>query len=108
MNRLLHIHNLRRYCRGAIAGVLSLLSPAQAAKPLYEEQPISYSASTPADAVARLIDDIEAGRTKLEHQPTRGYLDSVLRALEIPPSSQALVFSKTSFQRDHISPQRPH
>jgi hypothetical protein len=37
----------------------------------------------------------------------RGYLDSLLRELKISPSSQALVFSRTSFQRDRISPTRP-
>lgn len=37
----------------------------------------------------------------------RGWLDSLLAALDIDPSSQVLVFSRTSLQSRRISPQRP-
>ena len=37
----------------------------------------------------------------------RGYLASVLKALDIPISSQTLVFSENSLQRDHISKATP-
>ena len=36
-----------------------------------------------------------------------GYLRSLLKGLEVPESSQVLVFSKTSFQRERISPETP-
>ena len=37
----------------------------------------------------------------------RGYLASVLKALDIPASSQTLVFSENSLQRAHISKATP-
>lgn len=59
------------------------------------------------NAVARLQAKLESGEVKLAREPGRGYLDSVLRELKLPISSQSLVFSKTSLQRDHISPATP-
>ncbi len=44
---------------------------------------------------------------KLEWTNPRGYLDSVLKALDIDPSSQSLVFSKTSLQIAWISEKTP-
>ena len=48
-----------------------------------------------------------AGTTKLEFERDHGYLRSLLRHLDVPESSQVLVFSKTSLQRDRISPKTP-
>src|SRR5437016_1734946 len=64
----------------------------------YEEGPIRYSKTAPTDRVARLQARLDRGQTKLQRDPERGYLPSVLRELGIPASSQMLVFSKTSFQ----------
>jgi hypothetical protein len=72
-----------------------------------EQAPINYSAATPQNAVARFQDRLIAGTAKLEFDPKHGYLRSLLRALDIPESSQVLVFSKTSLQRERISPQTP-
>jgi hypothetical protein len=69
-----------------------------------EREPIRYSAAAPRNAVASLQDRLERGTAKLEYESGRGYLKSVLRALDIPESSQVLVFSKTSLQRERISP----
>jgi hypothetical protein len=73
----------------------------------YEQPPVSYSAATPENEVSRLVARIEAGTANLAHEPKFGYLRSVLSELQISPSSQVLVFSKTSLQRDRISPRRP-
>ncbi len=43
----------------------------------------------------------------LAHQGRRGHLDSILRELEIDPSSQVLVFSRTSLQVGLIRPETP-
>ena len=59
------------------------------------------------DAVARLSARISHGEAFLEYDETFGYLRSVLRELSINVDSQVLVFSKTSMQRDHISPATP-
>jgi len=57
--------------------------------------------------VARLQKRLDSGEAKLKFEDAHGYLRSVLELLEIPVSSQMLVFSKTSFQRDRISPETP-
>lgn len=44
---------------------------------------------------------------RLEHEERTGYLASVLAALDVPVSSQTLVFSKTSLQQARISPRNP-
>jgi len=63
-----------------------------------------YLRTTPADPVARLIHD----RVKLDfREGGLGYLPSLLEHLGIPIDSQALVFSKTSFQAAKISPRNP-
>src|SRR6516225_4684854 len=60
-----------------------------------------------ADKVAELRDKVRKGEVRLEFDGVRGYLRSMLQALNIPVSSQTLVFSKTSFQSEHISPSTP-
>ncbi len=72
-----------------------------------EDEPIRYSASTPTDAAADINRNIASGKLKLAHDEKFGYLPALLKAFKIPISSQMLVFSKTSFQRDLISPQNP-
>jgi hypothetical protein len=72
-----------------------------------ERDPIHYSAATPRNAVTRLQERLATSKAKLDFEPKRGYLRSLLRALDVPESSQVLVFSKTSLQRDRISPQTP-
>src|ERR1019366_3284642 len=59
------------------------------------------------DAIARLQRRINAGEVKLQADDNFGYLRSVLRALDVPESSQVLVFSKTSFQAPRIAPRTP-
>ncbi|EMI52205.1 hypothetical protein [Rhodopirellula sallentina] len=73
----------------------------------YERPPIDYLNAEVHDPVARLAERIKSGETKLEFDPSFGYLQSVLKELDIPTSSQALVFSKTSLQLTRISPRRP-
>lgn len=72
-----------------------------------ESDPINYSASTPRNAVSRLQARLASGEAKLGFEEDHGYLRPLLRALDIPESSQVLVFSKTSKQRDRISPKTP-
>jgi hypothetical protein len=83
------------------------LAAASAVAQDIERDPIRYSAATPRNPVVALQERLEKGTAKLEYEPGRGYLGSVLRALDIPESSQVLVFSKTSLQRERISPRTP-
>ncbi len=73
----------------------------------YEEEPIRYSDTPPDDRVARLKRRLAAGQATLAWDDAHGWLRAVLRALAVPVSSQVLVFSKTSLQRDRISPRTP-
>ena len=73
----------------------------------YEAAPIKYHEQTPDDPVARLQHRLAAGEAKLEFDERHGYLPALLAELKVPASSQALVFSKTSFQRAFISPENP-
>jgi hypothetical protein len=68
---------------------------------------IPYSTGERTDPVARLIARIERGEAKLEYRAPRGYLDSLLAALNIDPSSQTLVYSQTSLQGRLIGPSTP-
>lgn len=59
------------------------------------------------DPVARLQARLDAGTLTLAHDSVLGYLPALLAALEIPTSSQLLVFSRTSLQTDRITPWSP-
>jgi hypothetical protein len=73
----------------------------------FEEDTIAYSKTPESGPVARLQRQIEEGKVRLKHETAYGYLLSVLHELKVPKSSQMLVFSKTSFQRERISPHNP-
>lgn len=59
---------------------------------------IGYADSPSHNAIVRLQERINRGEVRLKFEGPRGYLDSVLKALGIDPSSQTLVYSKTSLQ----------
>lgn len=68
---------------------------------------IGYSTDTPTDQLVLLQHRIDSGEVELQFDAGNGYLASLLGHLEIPIASQILVFSKTSFQTDFVSPQTP-
>jgi hypothetical protein len=65
-----------------------------------------YATGVRTDAIAQLEARIAKGEVQLAYGK-RGYLDSLLAALGIDPSSQALVFSQTSLQSGQIRPETP-
>lgn len=69
--------------------------------------PINYAKAPAHNAVSRLQERLAAGKAKLVYDDDRGYLKSLLKELNVPESSQTLVFSKTSLQRERISPKTP-
>lgn len=75
----------------------------------FEEAPINYNKAKPENRITRLQKKLEQDLVKLEYDRKKGtgYLSAVLKSLEIPVSSQVLVFSKTSLQVKHIDPQSP-
>jgi len=73
----------------------------------FSYEPINYRTHEVTDPIAQLQKGIDHGAIKLDYEPQHGYLRSVLDKLDIPLSSQTLVFSKTSFQYKKITPQMP-
>ena len=62
---------------------------------------------SPIDPVAALQQRLAAGEAVLEYEDQHGYLVSLLEALDIPVSSQGLIFSRTSLQTNLITPWTP-
>lgn len=73
----------------------------------FDEDTINYSKTKDSSPVARLQERIDKGELKLAHDERFGYLPALLKAFKIETNSQTLVFSKTSFQRERISPKTP-
>jgi hypothetical protein len=60
-----------------------------------------------SEPVADLQRRLDSGEIKLAYHPDRGYADSVLESLNVPKSSQTLVFGKNSAQLFFITPEAP-
>lgn len=73
----------------------------------FDEDTIKYGKTPDTGPVARLQQRIDEGQATLEKDPKFGLLPALLKALDVPQESQMLVFSKTSFQRERISPKTP-
>lgn len=98
--------------RGLLVAILTAAPVAHAqvyAENLPVDHPaIRYYQGPLDDPVARLVKRIAAGEATLTFQEGGlGFLSSLLEALGVNPDSQALVFSKTSFQASKISPRNP-
>lgn len=103
--------------RVSLTGLLPLLvalplasaaqAPFSGSYPLLDGDVIRYQTTPPDDAVARLERRLDRGEAQLDFEERHGYLVSVLRQLNIPVSSQTLVFSKTSSQQPLIGPATP-
>ena len=87
--------------------VIIFTAPSSSAQLSFEREPIEYSKTPGSDPVALLRTKLENGEVSLHKDKQRGYLVSLLTELQIPVSSQTLVFSKTSLQRHLISPSNP-
>jgi hypothetical protein len=73
----------------------------------FRDEPINYLGDHVSDPIAKLQTRLDQGKVSLTFERKRGYLESVLKSLDVPVSSQTLVFSKTSFQYKKISPASP-
>src|SRR5690606_31742359 len=89
--------------RGSLlCGTLLAVLPCAAAQDRQEYlgDPIRYEDPTQHDPVGALRRRLSEGSTTLDRDPELGLLPALLEALDVPVSSQTLVFSKTSFQSD--------
>ena len=85
----------------ALAGVVAVLLGSR----LAGQAPRPLSGTNP---VALLGEQIQQRQVKLEYQKDgQGFLASLLKHLDVNVDSQLLVFSKTSFHADLISPKTP-
>ena len=98
----------------ACAAVLSLIwalgtmaqGPGETASLAIDHPAIQYDTRPIDDRVTRLARDLASGKAHIKAGPD-GYLHGLLEALDVNPDSQALVFSKTSFQAARIDPKNP-
>lgn len=68
---------------------------------------LDYSAAPLHDAVVALNARLKDGTARLAFDPATGYLKSLLAELQLPVTSQVLVYSKTSQQAPKISERTP-
>lgn len=73
----------------------------------YDRPPIEYGTAPTNDVITSLNEKIRKGNAELKHTDDHGYLKSLLKELDVPLSSQVLVFSRTSLQRSRIGPKTP-
>lgn len=73
----------------------------------YNQHPIKYGQATPRDSVMQLSGRLERKEVALEKSGPSGVLKHLLRELQVPVSSQLLVFSKSSAQAKLIKPATP-
>ena len=99
---------------GAVLLLASALASASESAPALNAQrydadypTLNYAGPATHNAFARLQARLDRGELALDYSPSRGYLDALLKALNIDPSSQVLVYSKTSLQIDLIEASTP-
>jgi hypothetical protein len=94
---------------GAIVRALALCGLALVVMGSTDRSPGEEPAPIPfADPIKRLQTALDDGSISLEYDAERGgFLPSLLEVLDIPVSSQTLVFSRTSLQVDRITPWTP-
>ena len=91
-----------------LTAVPSALAQAYVSNLPLDHPAIQYRTGALDNPVSRLSQRLVSGAATLEfREGGLGYLPSVLEHLNINPDSQALVFSKTSFQASKISPRNP-
>ncbi|MFO1499187.1 MAG: hypothetical protein U1G07_12460 [Verrucomicrobiota bacterium] len=96
----------------ALAFILSAVAatPRSMAAPsneAFDEDLNAYRKTEATGLVAQLNQRLALRQATLSLDDQHGYLPSLLRELQIPPSSQMLVASKTSPNRHFISPKNP-
>lgn len=73
----------------------------------FDYPPLNYSTAPLKNDIEQLKTKLASGETKIQFDEKHGYLPAILKELNIPQSSQVLVFSKTSFQKELINAKKP-
>jgi len=90
--------------------LICLLLAARAAlatDPAFDQPPHNYWQQPLGDRFTHLNEAVEAGRVVLDASGEKPFLLSLLHSLDVPASSQMLVFSTTSLQLRLITPANP-
>ncbi len=89
--------------------VLLLPNNAEAARRVrdFEKAPHNYWTRPLADRFTQFKTALESGKLSLDRSNEKAFLVSLLKALNISPSTQTLVYSTTSLQLRRISPRNP-
>jgi hypothetical protein len=91
--------------------LLAAVVPACVVAPVHaadiERDPIHYSTAPAHNAISRLQQSLDSGKVSLPYDNHFGYLPGLLRELKVSDTSQMLVFSKTSMQRQCITAKTP-
>lgn len=102
--------NLKSQTRGlGMIFLFSLMSTGGHAQLPYERDfpVINYYEAEASGELSEFLDAVTSGDIVLSFDPDFGYLPAVLEALNIDPSTQLLIFSKTARKRRFISPENP-
>ena len=73
----------------------------------HNEAPIRYKDTHPRDRVAQLQKLLSSNQNQIKWDEDHGWLPDLLKKLNVPSTSQTLVFSKTSQQHQKINPSNP-
>ena len=93
----------------ALMPMLLVIPTAEAAKRLrdFEKPPHNYWQRAPQDRFTKIKTALETGKLPLDRTSEKAFVVSLLKALEISPATQTLVYSTTSLQLSRISPRNP-
>lgn len=73
----------------------------------FADAPHSYWERKSEDRLQRFMNEVQAGRALVDASSDRAFFQSVLKGLNVPESSQMVVFSATSFQSGIVNPRSP-
>lgn len=88
-------------------GLLMATSASGQRADVWDLPPLRYSDMAASDRVSKIASRLESGELALRGKGSMEKLRFVLEQLDVPESSQVLVFSKTSKQIDQIGPHNP-
>ena len=75
--------------------------------PAFRRAREDYNARVPQDDFSKAREAFASGKVPLDNTSEKNFVASLLKALNISPSSQMLAFSTTSLQLSRISPRNP-
>ncbi|MDB6118734.1 MAG: hypothetical protein JWO08_2515 [Verrucomicrobiaceae bacterium] len=73
----------------------------------YKRRRQGFSTHSPSDNASRLLAKVSSGEVTLDNRDQRSLTKSLLAALDVPVSSQLLVYSGTASQGTKVNPKNP-